>query len=334
MILRIRNFLRPREPKAIVLMYHRVCHVKTDPWQLAVSPNNFETQIKELKKNFNVLPLSDLVEQFTIGKIKPNSVYITFDDAYRDNFLNAKPVLETYDCPATFFIPTHFIGKQQLFWWDELEIIFLHTLKLPTYLTLTIDEKIYTFHLGGEQLIEEVRLKQQSWIWPNPPPTNRCKIYLELWELLKPLSYSKLFEIMDFVRKWADFNPSHWPENYPMNNEELETLANNELFSLGIHTMTHPALACHSAEIQSSEIAGSKDYLIIKGYPQINAIAYPYGNYNNETLSIVAQNSIPLGFTTLGEVITRNSSPLRLGRYQVTNCSGTVLMEKLMRYYD
>ena len=334
MILRIRNFLRPREPKAIVLMYHRVCHVKTDPWQLAVSPNNFETQIKELKKNFNVLPLSDLVEQFTIGKIKPNSVYITFDDAYRDNFLNAKPVLETYDCPATFFIPTHFIGKQQLFWWDELEIIFLHTLKLPTYLTLTIDEKIYTFHLGGEQLIEEVRLKQQSWIWPNPPPTNRCKIYLEIWGLLKPLSYSKLFEIMDFVRKWADFNPSHWPENYPMNNEELENLANNKLFSLGIHTMTHPALACHSAEIQSSEIAGSKDYLIIKGYPQINAIAYPYGNYNNETLSIVAQNSIPLGFTTLGEVITRNSSPLRLGRFQVTNCSGTVLMEKLMRYYD
>jgi len=334
MILRIRNFLRPREPKAIVLMYHRVCNLETDPWQLAVSPNNFETQIKELKKNFNVLPLSDLVEQFSIGKIEPNSVYITFDDAYRDNYLNAKPMLEKYNCPATFFIPTHFVGKQQLFWWDELEIIFLHSITLPTNLTLTIDENSYTFHFGDEQLTEEVRLKQQSWIWPNPTLANRCKIYLELYELLKPLAYSELFEIMDFVRKWADFTPSYWSENYPMNNEELENLANNELFSLGIHTMTHPALACHSAEIQSSEIAGSKDYLIGKGYPQINAIAYPYGNYNNETLSIVAQNSIPLGFTTLGEVITQHSSPLHLGRFQVTNCSGTVLMEKLRRYFD
>ena len=334
MISRIKKLLRPREHKAIVLMYHRVCHVKTDPWQLAVSPNNFETQIKEIKKKFNVLPLSNLVEQYSIGKIEPKSVYITFDDAYRDNFLNAKPVLEKYNCPATFFIPTHFVGKQQLFWWDELEYIFLHSITLPINLTLTIDENMYTYHIEGEQLTKQVRLKQQSWIWPNPPPTNRCKIYLELWELLKPLSYTKIFEIIDIVRKWANYTPSQRPENYPMNQEELNNLANNELFALGIHTMTHPALACHSAEIQSSEIAGSKDYLIVKGYPQINAIAYPYGDYNDETLSVVKKNNIPLGFTTQDAAITKNSSPLRLGRVQITNCSGLKLIEKLKRYYD
>ncbi|MGB5435100.1 MAG: polysaccharide deacetylase family protein, partial [Maribacter sp.] len=144
MISRIRKFLRPREPKAIVLMYHRVCNLETDPWQLAVSPKNFESQIKALKKNFNVLPVSDLVEQLTAGKIEPNSIYITFDDAYRDNYLNAKPVLETYDCPATFFIPTSYIGKEQLFWWDELEFIFLHSKTLPTNLTLTNVENSYT----------------------------------------------------------------------------------------------------------------------------------------------------------------------------------------------
>ena len=50
LIKRIIDFLRPKETKALVLMYHRVCDIETDPWQLAVSPNNFESQIKALKK--------------------------------------------------------------------------------------------------------------------------------------------------------------------------------------------------------------------------------------------------------------------------------------------
>ena len=334
MISRIKKFLRSKEPKAIVLMYHRIYNVKTDPWQLAVSPNNFETQIKALKNNFHVLPISDLVEQFKGGKIKPNTIYITFDDAYRDNYLNAKPLLEKYNCPATFFIPTHFVGKHELFWWDELESIFLHALNLPTNLTLSIDDKTYTFDIKGEPLSEEIRLKQQSWVWPDPPPTNRCKIYLELWELLQPLSFTKISGILDVVRKWADHTPSQGPIDYPMNHAELDNLAKNKLFGLGIHTMTHPALAYHSPEFQSSEITGSKDFLADMGYPQINAIAYPYGNHNDETLSVVRQNSIPLGFTTQEAVITRNSAPLRLGRIQVTNCNGTTLTEKLKRYFD
>ena len=332
MISRIRNFFRPSEAKALVLMYHRVCDIETDPWQLAVSPNNFESQIKALKKNFNVLPLSDLVEQLTVGKIEPNNVYLTFDDAYRDNYLNARPVLEKYNCPATFFIPTHFIGKQQLFWWDELESIFLHTQNLPASLTFSIGEDIYTFQIESEPLTEEVRLKQQAWIWPATPPTYRCKLYLKIWELLRPLPHTKIVEVIDSIRQWGNYSPSQSSENYAMNNDELEVLANNKLFSLGIHTMTHPALASHSKAIQSAEIAGSKDYLNDLGYPQINAIAYPYGNYNDDTRSIVLQNNIPIGFTTSQEVVTRNSSPLHLGRFQVNNCSGTELIEKLSLY--
>ncbi|MGE5944862.1 MAG: polysaccharide deacetylase family protein, partial [Flavobacteriales bacterium] len=109
---RIKKYLRPSEPKAIVLMYHRICNIDTDPWQLAVSPENFENQIKTITKNFNVLPVNDLIEQFKNRKIKRNSIYITFDDAYQDNYFYAKPILEKYKCPATFFVPTHFIGKE------------------------------------------------------------------------------------------------------------------------------------------------------------------------------------------------------------------------------
>ena len=207
-------------------------------------------------------------------------------------------------------------------------LFFLHALKLPTNLTLSIDGQTFTFHIKGEPLSEEIRLKQQSWVWPAPPPTNRCKIYLELWELLKPLSLTKISVILDVVLEWADHTPSQGPADHPMNHAELDNLAKNKLFGLGIHTMTHPALAYHSAEFQTSEIAGSKDFLANMGHPQNHAIAYPYGNHNDETLSVVRQNNIQLGFTTQEAVITRNSSPFRLGRIQATNCSAPKLIEK------
>jgi hypothetical protein len=50
MLNRIKKYLSLSEPKAIVLMYHRVCNIKTDPWQMAVSPNNFEEHIKMITK--------------------------------------------------------------------------------------------------------------------------------------------------------------------------------------------------------------------------------------------------------------------------------------------
>jgi peptidoglycan/xylan/chitin deacetylase (PgdA/CDA1 family) len=58
-----------------------------------------------ITKNFKVLSLTDLEKQLGQGKIERNSIYVTFDDAYYDNFLYAKPILEKYHCPATFLCP-------------------------------------------------------------------------------------------------------------------------------------------------------------------------------------------------------------------------------------
>lgn len=332
MLNRIKKYFSPPEPKAIVLMYHRICNTNTDPWQLAVSPDNFENQIKTITKNFNVLPISNLIEQFKNKRIKSNCVYITFDDAYQDNYFYAKPILEKYKCPATFFVPTHFIGKEQMFWWDELEKIILHSKELPNQLTLSIDNQSFGFQFEIEELTDEIQYKQKTWYWPSPPPTNRCKLYIQIWELLKPLPYDEIKETLNYIKKWADFIPSEEAKNYPMNSEQLKNLSGNKLFSLGMHTHTHPALASHSIENQLNEIENSIHYLENNTYSKVNAIAYPYGNYNNDTIECVKQNKIELGFTTAEDIITRHSSPLELGRLQVLNCNGVTLNDKLIKY--
>ena len=82
--------------KAIVLMYHRIAEVKFDPWQLSVTPANFEEQLSVLQNHFNVIPLNDLVSQVNNKKINKDCICITFDDGYTDNFLNALPLMEKF----------------------------------------------------------------------------------------------------------------------------------------------------------------------------------------------------------------------------------------------
>ncbi|MDT0688118.1 polysaccharide deacetylase family protein [Autumnicola psychrophila] len=327
----MRRYFNQSGSKAVVLMYHRICNLKTDPWQLAVSPENFRSQIKMLKKNFNVLPLWRLEEQFNIGKLKHKSVYITFDDAYTDNYIYAKPILEKYKCPATFFVPSYFIGKGQLFWWDALERIFLHSPWLPNQLRLMIDNKSNNFYLETENLTKEVKEKQEAWRWFNPSPTKRCELYLKIWELLKPISHNKIVDVIDALQKWAGYSPVLTAEDYAMTDVQLKDLASNTLFKYGIHTHTHPALSSCSAEKQSQEIAVNKKFLIEQSYPVINAIAYPYGNYNDVTIKVASQNGMKMGFSTKREVVNLNSMPLSLGRVQVNNTHGLVLKKELMQ---
>lgn len=315
-------------------MYHRIGDLKTDPWQLAVSPENFNSQIKIIKENFKTLSINELVKQLNKNVIDTDSICITFDDAYIDNYLVAKPILEKFECAATFFIPTSFIGQQQQFWWDELETILLHQYRLPKKIELTFNGQKFEFSLENETLTDRDRQDHQLWIWPNTPPTERCELYLKIWERLRPLLYEHIAYYMSEIRKWAGYEFGGSPDNFPMDSSQIKELSDHPLFSLGVHTQTHPALTSHPLEIQRSEIANCKTYLQQHYEKKVDAIAYPYGIYNDLTLSVVKEEQISAGFTTKGEVITARSHPLFLGRFQAKNIDGAEFKDQLYEWLD
>ena len=43
-------FKRRRAPAGLILLYHRVTDLNSDPWQLCVSPRNFEQQMQLLRE--------------------------------------------------------------------------------------------------------------------------------------------------------------------------------------------------------------------------------------------------------------------------------------------
>ena len=47
-------------------------------------------------------------------------ITITFDDGYKDNLLNALPILEKLKIPASIYITTRFLNKEVDIWWYEI----------------------------------------------------------------------------------------------------------------------------------------------------------------------------------------------------------------------
>ncbi|EMR01079.1 polysaccharide deacetylase family protein [Cesiribacter andamanensis] len=98
--------------RAVVLMYHRIGTPKSDPWQLAVRPQYFEEHLQVLQKMGVAESAPAMVQQLQDDRLK-RSVVITFDDGYADNYQLARPLLEQYALPATFFLPsTAWAGKR------------------------------------------------------------------------------------------------------------------------------------------------------------------------------------------------------------------------------
>lgn len=103
---------------APILLYHRISQISSDPVMLCVTPECFEKHLQFLKKKYKILPLSELSKRLVDRTLKGDEVAITFDDGYRDNLINALPLLEKYDIPATIFITTGLLGKVASFEWD------------------------------------------------------------------------------------------------------------------------------------------------------------------------------------------------------------------------
>jgi peptidoglycan/xylan/chitin deacetylase (PgdA/CDA1 family) len=311
------------QSKAVVLMYHRIDELTFDPWHLAVTPANFEQQLQVLQKNYTVIPLTELFANLQRGRSRSKTICITFDDGYVDNYLHAKPLLEKYSCPATFFIANKYIGNEQQYWWDELQNIILSPEKLPTSISLPINGAVFSFQLENDgKITRDEWEKQRAWYYEEPPVTHRCELYLKLWEKLKPLPYNEITEMLSEIRDWAGGERFMERNSLPMSKTQLNELTRHPLIDLGIHTMTHLSLPAHTAAEQEREIGGNKRYLETECSRKINNMAYPYGDYNEKSLEVVKKLDVDIAVTTEEKVVTRRTQPHQVGRFQVHNWNG------------
>ena len=108
-----------------VVLYHSVSKTKSFLLDnlgptMFVDENIFERHLMYYKENYNIISLRDFFSKKSIPK---NSLIITFDDGYRDNFLNVYPLLEKHSIPATICITTDFLNNNDLLWLSKIQLL-------------------------------------------------------------------------------------------------------------------------------------------------------------------------------------------------------------------
>ena len=103
------------EASVIVLLYHQIAPAGTKlspKLQWTMQADIFESEMKYIHDNgYHVVPMSDVLAFIRHQKTLPaGSICITFDDGYKSPLVFAKPILDKYGYPWTFFIYPQFVN--------------------------------------------------------------------------------------------------------------------------------------------------------------------------------------------------------------------------------
>jgi len=97
---------------APILLYHHVAE-RTPRSRYFVPPHTFEMQVRTLKEwGYTSISISKLIDAVRDGaELPPEPVVFTFDDAYRDVYKNAFPILERYGFTGVVYVIAGQVGK-------------------------------------------------------------------------------------------------------------------------------------------------------------------------------------------------------------------------------
>ncbi len=141
-----------------------------------LSPIAFQKFMEYIyNSKYKVIPLNQLVEYLKQMKPLPkNSIVITFDDGYKDNFLTAFPILKKYNFSATIFLVTEWIGKNSTYLsWAEVKqmhnygILFgSHTNTHPHLLKLSPEKLEIELKKSKEIIEDKLGINCQAFSYP------------------------------------------------------------------------------------------------------------------------------------------------------------------------
>jgi peptidoglycan/xylan/chitin deacetylase (PgdA/CDA1 family) len=263
--------------------------------KLTVSLANFEEQLLYFKKHFQILRLDD-----DWSSLHKTGLVITFDDGYADNLLNALPLLEKYNIPATLFVTTLNINTSNEFWWDRFVFDYFAVSDfffLPGFCG-KVSKKEYTYNFCSEIVLKLRNEDQNKWI-------------LE-FESLNELNYKNREAYRSLTKN------------------ELRLLSEHPLVNIGLHTHHHYALGNLSYQEQKDEIVLSVNQLNELVPNSIKYLAVPFGSYNDDTLAIAEELNFK-GVLLANDYYSgqRNKIGKKINRILMPNITGKEMVKRL-----
>lgn len=254
--------LRARSPVPwlSILTYHRFpSRDGMDPFDdgvVDITAEEFERQVRCMKKHFNVVGVPELCAFATGRPLPKNPVAITFDDGYLCNYRTALPILKKYDCKAIFFVSTAVTTERRVHWWDRIAYL----VKQSSRRELRIEyPEPATLHLAG---VREDAIRTLLRIVKVHPSLDLPRFLAEVGRAAD-VAWSPELE-----RQFSDRLLMTWDHVRAMQKAGMDVQS---------HTRTHRVLQTLSPSELRDELEGSRDDLKREIGVPARAIAYPVG---------------------------------------------------------
>lgn len=287
----------------VILMLHRVLADDASAAlphrnELCVGPKAFEGLLRWLPRHFDCVSLMDLLKdhQGTRGSGRPK-VALTFDDGWRDNALNAFPLLRKHHIPASIFLSTDFIGSRQRFWWES------------------VGETLWGSH-GEEprrQLIERLRKLGRplpAAYFMNDRPKARSHALAQYLQGLKSLNHQALQLLTDACPPESLAQAMDW--------QQVRELEDSGLVRFGPHGASHALLPYLDDRRLDEELQRSHAALNQGCQQPLPVYCYPNGDHDERVRARVAAHRYPYALSTRAGICQGYDDPLALPRIGVS----------------
>ena len=283
---------KPYTIYAITYHYVREISKSKYPNIKGIEIKEFESQMRFLKKNFNILSSDEFTNILKSNSFKKKpSVLLTFDDGYKDHFKYVFPVLNKLKISGFFFPVTSTLKRNLLLNVNKIHLILEKVFDKKKLLNRIFEEiELKTGKKPEDLKLEALSLKSKF----DDRDTVFIKRLLQFYlpKKIREKITNKLFNEI------ANIDNKEILNGFYLNQTEVIEMSKNNM-NFGIHSENHLHLAKLSYQKQLKEINMSLNYFKNIGIlSNIKSICYPHGSWNNDTIKILKKNKILFGLTT------------------------------------
>ncbi len=300
-------------------MYHYVRDYKKTsfPKIKGLDINDFKTQIKYLKKNYNILNPYEIHEIIEKKKnFSEKDCWITFDDGYIDHYEYVLPELKKNGIKATFYPPVISATHSDILDPTKIHYILSVENNIKFILNYIKDSFLRLSKSNDEDSFYKILNKIDTSDRFDKKETVYIKILLQ-----KALPLQIRNEILDdLFKKFISGDIPSFSKNIYMSTSQIKELYDNG-HEIGLHGYDHLWMGSLNSEEQKNEITTSlnfwKNLSVIKDK---FTMCYPYGDYNEDTLKILSESDCICGLlSSIGPDPIANYQSLELPRYDTND---------------
>jgi len=308
--------------KLTIIMYHYVRPIKNSayPKIKGLEIDSFRRQLDYFSKKYNFITAEQLVAHSLFKKNLPkHSCYLTFDDGLKDHVKYVMPELLNRKIQGSFFPPAIAIENQELLDVHAIQFI-LASLKNINNLFIDLNNICLDIGLAKLDLDSFYRTYAKAYKYGNGSYDNAKTLYVKrMLQFVLPQKVRSRI-VSHLFKKYIKKNKQQFANELYMSISDIKNLIKNGMY-VGSHGYRHIWLAQEKKSVQIEDIKLSLDFLKKVGAKTENWImCYPYGSYNDDTLSILKKKKCSVGLTTTVGISNLNKSKiLELNRYDTNH---------------